>query len=440
MKQSSFKLSTTLEENPISRYFAFSFLYFAQGVPEGLTFFAIPAWMAMNNGSPGEIGGFLAAVGLPWSFKLIIAPMMDRYTILDMGRKRPWVIFGQIGLVLSFISLAFVPNPLENFAMITIMGFIVSVFGCFQDVATDGMAVDIIPVKEQARANGLMWGAKVVGISASLAVSTYLMNAFGFYAGILVPGLFVALIMLIPIIFVERKGEKVMPWMQGQASETSKKLQIPSLKGIIKNVSKAFILRTSLVISGIAFLIGASQGYLEAVFPTFTVQELDWTNTQFSDVTSSAKLVGGLLGMIAGGILVDKFGKRTMLYIYLIAIMLVVGGFIFYQSSFFNEFYAQSIIAITSVLNVFINIAMLAACMQISWTKVSATQFTLYMTIFNVGRVVGAGLFGPVKEYFEWSTVFLTFSLMTLFAIILLNFIGFQRHEDQLLKLDAVST
>ncbi|MEO6290242.1 MAG: hypothetical protein ABIO76_09990, partial [Ginsengibacter sp.] len=87
-----------LSENSFLRYFNFISLYVAQGIPEGMAFFGIPAWMAMNGKTPGEIGSFVAMVGLPWSFKIIVAPMMDRFTYLPMGRRRPWVLFGQLGL------------------------------------------------------------------------------------------------------------------------------------------------------------------------------------------------------------------------------------------------------------------------------------------------------------------------------------------------------
>lgn len=36
-----------------------------------MLFYGIPAWMAMNGKSPGEIAGFAIACGLPWSFKFM---------------------------------------------------------------------------------------------------------------------------------------------------------------------------------------------------------------------------------------------------------------------------------------------------------------------------------------------------------------------------------
>jgi len=185
-----------LSSHPFLRYFNFIALYVAQGIPEGMAFFGIPAWMAMNGKTPGEIGSFVAMVGLPWSFKIIVAPLMDRFSYLPMGRRRPWVLFGQLGLMLSFILMAFVPDPLNNLNLFMAAGFAVGFFGAFQDVATDGMAIDIIPVNQQARANVFMWGSKIMGTAASLATGSCILNQYGYYTGILMLSSAVCLIML----------------------------------------------------------------------------------------------------------------------------------------------------------------------------------------------------------------------------------------------------
>lgn len=149
-----------LTENTFLRYLSFAILYVAQGIPEGMAYFCIPAWMAMNEKSALEIGAYLGVIGVPWSFKIFIAPFMDRFTFLPMGRRRPWVIVGQLGLIVSFITMAFVPDPLNQLKLLMLTGFLLGFFGAFQDVAVDGMAIDIVPVHQQARANGLMWGPK----------------------------------------------------------------------------------------------------------------------------------------------------------------------------------------------------------------------------------------------------------------------------------------
>ena len=180
MKRIQLKLTRSLTESALSRYISFSALYIAQGIPAGIIYYAMPAWLAMNGKPAIEIAAIVSVCLIPWSFKLIIAPLMDRFTILSMGRKRPWVIFGQLGLILSFLSIAFVPDPLNNNTGLMMVGFMINFFGAFQDVATDGMAVDVIPQDDQAKTNGLMWGAKIIGTSLSLVVGTYLINTLGF--------------------------------------------------------------------------------------------------------------------------------------------------------------------------------------------------------------------------------------------------------------------
>ncbi|MDX1782776.1 MAG: hypothetical protein R3361_01320 [Aequorivita vladivostokensis] len=108
------RLGRILTDNALTRYITFSALYIAQGIPEGITFFAIPAWLAMNGKSAMEIGAYVGVVGIPWSFKIVIAPLIDRFTLLAMGRKRPWVIFGQLGLIISFLCIGLIPDPLNN--------------------------------------------------------------------------------------------------------------------------------------------------------------------------------------------------------------------------------------------------------------------------------------------------------------------------------------
>ena len=87
-----------LSENRFLRYVTFIVLYFSQGIPEGITIFAIPAWMAMNGKSVGEFAAYSAVVMIPFSLKIVLAPMMERFTFLPMGKRRPWLLFGQFGI------------------------------------------------------------------------------------------------------------------------------------------------------------------------------------------------------------------------------------------------------------------------------------------------------------------------------------------------------
>ncbi len=426
------KSNLFLTENTVLRYLNFSALYIAQGIPEGITFFAIPAWMAMNGKTPMEIGSFVAVIGIPWSFKIIIAPLMDRYTILSMGRKRPWVIFGQLGLILSFLSMAFVNDPLNNLLGLMIAGFMISFFGAFQDVATDGMAIDVVPPQEQARANGIMWGSKTIGTALSLIVGTTLINFIGFSTAVASLSIAVMFIILVPICFRERPGEKLMPWTKGDASPASKITQLESWSQILRSTLKVVILPSSIIMGIAIFIIGIMFGLMDTLLPIFTIQELGWTNSSYSEVYSASTIFGGFLGLFVGGALVDFFGKRRMLSIYLIFLIVTITTFALLPTLWNKNLAVYIFISAYYAGYTFLCIAMFAICMQLCWSTVAATQFTLFMALSNMGRAWGAGLLGPLKENLSWEHLFLWIAILPLTMLIFIQFINFIKHKKHI--------
>jgi len=426
----------SLTEHTFFRYFSFAILYTAQGLPEGMTYFAIPAWMAMNGKSAAEIGAFVGVVGIPWSFKIIVAPLMDRFSFLSMGRRRPWVLFGQFGLVVSFILMGLVPDPMNNLSRLMAAAFFVSFFGAFQDVATDGMAIDIVPVNEQARANGLMWGAKIIGISVSLATGTWLINHHGFRAATLVLSSCVCIILLVPLLMRERPGEKLLPWTKGGASPAAAGMQLDSFFKIFKSLFKVFFLPSSLYIGIAFFLFNMGIALLETMLPVFTIQEAGWTNAKYSNLFSITSMVAGFLGVIAGGALADFFGKRRMLSIYLLLFASVMVGMALMKNHWSTGF-ITGFMGLYYTLYVFTSIASFAIGMQLCWRRISATQFTLYMAISNIGRSVGASLLGPLKARLPWEHMLVFVALLAggaLFFVVIL------RIKEHLLKVHLLES
>ena len=425
-----------LSEKSILRYFSFAALYVAQGIPEGLTYYAIPAWMAMNGKSATEIGSFIAVIGIPWSFKILVAPLMDRFTYLPMGRRRPWVLFGQLGLIVSFIAMAFIPDPLNNLSTLMIAGFWISFFGAFQDVAVDGMAIDIIPHEQQARANGIMWGSKTIGSAVSLAIGTYIINAYGLKYAVFVLSSLVITIMLVPLIFKERPGEKLLPWTKGESHEEAEHLHMQSWKSIFKTLMQVFFLPSSILMGVAAFIISMAFSVMKTMLPIFTIQEIGWTDSDYSQVMATATITGGIIGMIAGGFLVDHYGKKTMLTIYGIALIALVMAVGFQDSLWQHKLFISAFILVYYVLYTCTTIAIFATGMQLCWNRVAATQFTLYMAISNVGLAMGGKLLGYFRTFLDWKEIILSFSIFCLMMIVIIRFIRFESHLHKVEKLE----
>lgn len=425
-----------LSENTFLRYFAFAGLYVAQGIPEGLLWYAIPAWMAMNGKSPVEIGSYVAVLGIPWSLKIINAPIMDRFTFLAMGRRRPWVLVGQLGLILSFFSMSLITNPLENLYLLMITGFLVGFFEVTQDIAVDGMAIDILPVDQQARANGLMWGAKTLGISGAVATGSWIMNEHGYFYAIISFSFIVMLIITIPLLLRERPGEKLLPWTKGEASKIAEKIQLHSWKSIFNSLFKVFFLPVSLIMGIAAFSFTVGKGLIDTLLPVFTVQKLGWADTQYSQIFATANLISGILGMFVGGALIDFLGKVRMLSLYLILLILAVASMSFLNSLWQHELFIIVFIIGFYILVTFGTIAIFASAMQLCWKRVAATQFTLYMAISNLGLAAGAAIMGQLKGFFEWEYVIVTYVLFAVLTLVLLRFINFDKHRVRVEELD----
>ena len=390
----------------------------------------------MNGKSPAEIGSYVAVIGIPWSLKIINAPIMDRFTYLAMGRRRPWVLFGQLGLILSFLSMSLILDPLNNLPVLMTLGFIVSFFEVSQDIAVDGMAIDILPVDQQARANGLMWGSKTLGISASVATGSWIMSEYGYFYAIVSFSLIVSIIILIPLLLRERPGEKLLPWTKGEASKSAEKIQLHSWKTIFKSLVKVFFLPVSFMMGIAVFSFSIGRGLIDTVLPVFTVQGLGWADTHYSQIFATANLISGIGGMIIGGFLIDYFGKVKMISIYLTLLIVLVGAMSFLNVYWQNDVFVMGFIIGFYVLITFTTIAIFASAMQLCWKRVAATQFTLYMAISNLGLAAGAAVMGQLKGFLDWEYVILIYVLFAVVMLVLIRFINFEKHQERVDELE----
>ncbi len=427
---------SSLSENTFLRYVNFIALYFAEGLHMGMLFVGIPAWMAMNGKTPGEIGGFAAACALPWTFKFVVAPLMDRYTYLPMGRKRPWVLLGQLGLTTSFMAMAFVPDPLNNLNLLMGAAFGVSLFGAMQDAAVDGMAVDIIPVAQQARANGFMGGSRMIGSSLGLSLGSWLLNTYNFRVSFLVLSVMIGLVTLVPIYLREQRGEKIAPWTPGEASPETTRLQLTNWSIIFRALYGVFRLRNSLIVSLLMFITMGSYNYFETLLPLFAVKISGWTNVVYAQAFATADLIGGIGGMLLGGYLIERFGKKRMITGYFVLIMGLTATLIFSKTSWTNDTFLYGFIIVYRWLNAFAKIGVYAIAMQCCSRKISASQFTAYMTVGSIGSMVGATLIGPMKTNFSWDITLFSFVGMVALALLIMQFLNLDQHTGQIIELE----
>ena len=403
-----------LSENKPLRLGSLMLLYAAQGAPEGLLYIAIPAWFAAQDVSADAIAGYIAIILLPWSFKLFNGILMDRYTWAPMGRKRPWLILAQLILIGSLIWFAGLGEPTEALFWFAIAGFAVNFAGAFQDVAIDGMAIDVLGEEERATANGLMWGGKTLGTAGFAFLTGRLISDEGHALAAIVTAAFVAVVMLLPLLLRERAGEKLMPWSDGQASTHTQSVQVQRWWPLVTGVSKAMMRPASLALAAGTLVAFLAYGLKTAFSPTLAVQELQWDRGLFTDRDATADLLGGLFGIFVSGWLADKVGPLRALGGALIGMaVLNAAATAMWQTEGFYFAY----LLLYSVLFVLMSVCTYAIAMGQSRGSVAATQFSIFMALLNFGTSIGAGQLGWLRDAGGYEAAFAACAALSAIAL-----------------------
>ncbi len=133
-----------------------STLYFVQGLPFGFQAIALPVYLR-THGVSREAIGFLGALAAPWILKALWAPFVDRYFSAAFGRRKSWIVPMQAGLMATCAIASAVPA--DNTALLLVLVFLMNLFAATQDIAVDGLAVDLLSTEELGPGNA----AQVVG-------------------------------------------------------------------------------------------------------------------------------------------------------------------------------------------------------------------------------------------------------------------------------------
>ena len=147
---------------------------FASGLPLGLVWYAIPDWMR-DIGVDIEVVGLLTLAQAPWTFKVLWAPLVDRFTPPFWGRRRGWMALTQVALAALGLLLAGVGERPEAVWVVGALALALAVASATQDIAIDAYAVELLRTEEQGAAAGartaLYRAALLVsgGVSISLA-------------------------------------------------------------------------------------------------------------------------------------------------------------------------------------------------------------------------------------------------------------------------------
>ena len=410
--------SFALSEHRNLRFAALGLLYFAQGLPFGLFDFALPAWLAQNGASAAQIGSVQAMVILPWTFKLAYGLIMDRYAFLALGRRRPWIIIGQSGLAIAFLALAYANPGVHQIGLIAAFAFALGMSSAVQDVAVDGLAVDILPADEIERVNGYMFGAQALGVAASAAVSGYLIAYFGLPAAVLTLAVLITAILVLVLIVRERPGERLLPWSAGAASQRNLDLHLGAFGPIFRSLFTAMFTRQTLILVPSLIATTAAWGIFLGLAPLFAANVLGWEKNIYSGWGGQANLMAGLAGGLLFGAFAGRWGARRVF----IASALLTAAFalamLVMQAQWSNPvFFITAIFAFTSLATLR-SVTTGSLAMRLCSPAIAATQFAVFMAIMNLGRSLASASLGWIDSLGGIPAMFIAMVISSLIAAV----------------------
>ena len=135
------------------RFVVVTLLGFASGLPLALSGQAMQAWLAMEGLDVATIG-FLSLVGLPYTFKFLWAPLMDRFDLPWLGRRRGWLVLTQLVLAGLLVAMAST-SPTDATRAFALLAVAVAFFSASQDVVIDAYRTDVLPGAERGMGSSL---------------------------------------------------------------------------------------------------------------------------------------------------------------------------------------------------------------------------------------------------------------------------------------------
>lgn len=269
-------------------------LYCSQGLPFGFFTQALPVMMR-DQGADLILIGLSSLLALPWAMKFAWAPLIDRYGSKRLGRRKTWILGLQGCSALLFILLA--RGKAEQLQILLTATLLMNLFAATQDIATDGLAVNLLHERERGFGNGLQVAGYRLGMflggGVILMIFSYLQWSGSFYMMA-----FLILLGTIPVLLFREDANtepETQEAFEGVLLHAFKKDGFPAWLGLVAFYKMGDAMATQMLRP---YFRDAGMGLEEMGF-----------------VFGVLGFIGGLVGALLGGWLAGVHGRRiTMIW------------------------------------------------------------------------------------------------------------------------------
>ena len=382
------------------------FLGFSSGMPLYVLVSLVPAWLRSNEVDLATIGLF-SIVALPYTWKFVWSPLMDRYKLPFLGRRRGWALLTQLGLLVSIAALGQF-DPRQSLQAIVAVVFVVALFSASQDIVIDAYRRELLADDE-------------LGTGTSIWVNAYRL------AG-LVPGS-LALIL-----------SDVLPWSVVYAvtaafmlvgvvttclvPEVSDDTLAPhSLREALVDPFREFFARggiqAGLTILAFMFLYKLGDNMATALATPFYI-DMGYSNTEIGSVAKVAGLWASIAGGALGGLVMLKVSINRALWLFGLVQILTIFPYI-WLSQAGHTLTGLFVVVSGEYLGVGLGAIALTAYMARETSRAfTATQFALFSSFIAVPRTFANASTGYIVEAVGWTQFYVICALVAVPGMLLL--------------------
>lgn len=292
------------------------FTGFSSGLPLYIIISLLPIWLRAERIDLATLGYF-TLVTLPFSWKFLWAPLLDRYIPPFLGRRRGWMLISQLLLILFLALFGFLdPHSRFGLTLIAAVAVLCAFFSASQDIVLDAYRREILPDNELGLGNSIHVNAyRVAGLvpgSLSLILADHFnwQTVFMITALFMLPGIFMTL-------FLSRE-----PKIALKTDHTLKDNVVEPFREFFGRKGIA----SAVGILAFIFLYKLGDSMATALISPFYL-DMGFSMTQIGLVVKNASLWPMIIAGIAGGIIMLKIGINRALWLFGLVQIITILGF-----------------------------------------------------------------------------------------------------------------
>ena len=371
-------------------------LYVAFGCSAGLLQVAVPSAL-QASGVGVEAAGMLALLFLPFGLSLLWAPLVDRYELPLLGRRKSWILLCQLAVVTALLMGA-IAGP-ERITMLVAAMAVLSIGAATTDLALDGYMAETSAPEDRAVRGGLKVGGMLLGTAIGSMLVLAMMERVGWKWAILTVAVLSALAALPFLIHKETNVERqTRNW--------------PSLHRFFSSPGMAQ--RVGLVVL-LGLALGSGTGATRLL-----LVERGFALTVVGTIFGPVSAIAGLVGAVGGAMFGRRFGLRATLLAAATIFCLAMGAFDGVMAANAEaSFLVGSVIAIAAVAYGALFGGICALAMGWVSRAQAATDYSIMQSGWTLALVAGTTLAGLGLSILQLG-IFLLAGLVVLLALWLL--------------------